>query len=128
MIPWGGSLGTVTNYINTMGKRWVPPFAVPLVNSLFNSFPVFPTVLTTNRQSLANKIEDNCRKDPRNLNKKDIYLYKLDYVTQKLDPFYISNVLELVNDYTNSTKAYREFSLDRKTLKQTWQKFYDQFL
>lgn len=128
MIPWGGSLGTITNYINVMGQSGMPFFAAALVNSLFNSFPVFPTVHTPNRQSSANKIEENCLKDPRNLNKKDIYLYNTDYQTPKLDPFYRYKVLTLVRDYANSTKAFLEFSLPRKILKQTWQNFYDNFL
>ena len=128
MIPWRGSLGTITNYINVMGQSGMPSFASALVNSLFDRFPVFPTVPSPNKQSAANQIGDNCRKDPRNLNKNDIYLYKIDCVTQKLDPDYRTKVLELVKDYTNSTKAYTEFSLYRKILKKTWQNFYDKFL
>lgn len=128
IIPWGGSLGVVTNYINTVGKRGMPSFPAALVNSLFKSFPVFSTVPTKNRHSRANQIQDLCLKDPRNLDKKYIYLYNVDYVTQKVNLCYRVTATSLSYDDVYSTKAYTGFSSDRKDLKQTWKNFYDQFL
>lgn len=59
ITPWGGSLGVVTHYINTLGKKGMPSFPAALVNSLFNFFPVFRTVRTKNRNMKA--IESNTR-------------------------------------------------------------------
>jgi len=121
ITPWGGSIGVVNNYIKTLGKT-----RMPFLGKTFNSFPLLKTAPTPNRSSDGNKIEDKYRNLPGNLNKKSIFISKIDPVTKKISKQAIKDILGISIDPAYLTKAFNQFCRSRAKIERQFKIFWNQ--
>lgn len=123
VTPWGGSITATANYINTFGKQ-----GMPSLNKSFNAFPLLKTAPTPNRSSQANKREDYYRNLPSNLNKKTIFIYKIDPITKKINQKALGDIIIISKDRAPITRAFQEFSWARSQIERLFNIFWQQLL
>jgi len=121
VTPWGSSITATNNFINTLGKTGMPP-----LGKYFNSFPLLNTAPTPNRSSKGNKIEDHYKNLPGNLNKKTIFIYKIDPVTKKINKNAIQDITVISKDWAYIRKAIKQFFSYRKQIERKFLAFWKQ--